>query len=335
MKYRNIAIIKLSSLGDIVHTLPAFSILRKQFPDSKITWFAEPTGAELLENFSGIDEIVPVDVKSGNFLKRLRNLKDVLSGRRGKFDIIIDFQGLIKSAALSRLLGKHTAGFNKRNLREGLARFFYKYTSKQFNETDHVIRKNIFLLSIIGLHSEVIVYPLRSLSFSKEADRFMKDHELEPGKYVILNTGGGWESKLLSADQNKKILNDIDQKFKKVVLWGNGSEERSADMISGTGGIIKAPFFDFTDLIVFISNAGFLISSDSLPLHIADITGTRSVGVFGPTSPKRNGTLNAESISVVNEIDCSYCYKRRCSHKSCIENIDLSVITEFINRTKL
>ncbi len=331
MRYNNIAIVKLSALGDIIHTLPALSVLRSEFPGSSITWFAEPEGAELLRNFSGINNIVSVDFKNGSILNRLKNLLKLLSDHRGKFDLIIDFQGLLKSAVFARLLGKNTLGFNKINLKETVAGFFYKEKSEPFDNKNHVIKKNIHLLSFVGLFSDDIIYPLKALSFSRTTEQFLKNAVLEPGKYVILNVGGGWDTKLLSVVQNMKILSDIDPKYKKVVLWGNKSEEEKADQLSKGSGIIKAPFLNFTDLILCIANAGFLISADSLPLHIADATGTRSVGVFGPTSPLRNGSLSKDSLSVVNEIDCSFCYKRKCSHKSCIGNIDLSQITEFIN----
>ena len=332
MRYNNIAIVKLSALGDIVHSLPALAVIRSEFPSSSITWFAEPRGAELLRNFSGIDNIVSVDLKTGSILNRFRNLLKILSDHRGKFDIIIDFQGLLKSAVFARLLGKNTLGFNKTNLKESAAGLFYKETSTPFDDKNHVIKKNIHLLNFAGLFSDEIVYPLKALSFTRTTEQFLNNTVLEPGKYVILNVGGGWDTKLLSVVQNMKILSDIDPKYKKVVLWGNNSEEEKADLLSKENGIIKAPFLNFTDLILFISNAGFIISADSLPLHIADATGTRSVGIFGPTSPARNGTLNKESLSIVKEIDCSFCYKRKCSHKSCIEELDISRITDFVNR---
>ena len=333
MRYNNIAVVKLSALGDIVHTLPVLAVIRSKFPGCSITWFVEPQGAELLQNFSGIDSIVRVDLKTGSVLNRLGNLKRTLSVHRGKFDIILDFQGLIKSAVFSRLIGKNTAGFSKSNLRESAAGLFYKKIPAPFNENEHVIRKNIHLLSSIGIFSDNIAYPLKTLSFSEGTEKFLKHAGLEPGKFVILNVGGGWETKLLSVEQNLEILDDVDPGFKKVVLWGNRNEEAKADLLSKGPGIIKVPFLNFTDLILLIANAGFIISADSLPLHIADATGTRSVGIFGPTSPERNGTLNRNSISVVEEIDCSFCFKRKCSHKSCIEKIDLSLITEFVNNS--
>ncbi len=331
MKYSRIAIVKLSSLGDIIHTLPAVSLIKTEYPTSSITWFADPYGAELLKNFSGIDNIVSVDLKSGGIIQKIGNMNKILSAYRGKFDLILDFQGLIKSAFLSRLLGKNTAGFGRGNVRESQARIFYRMKPSFFNESDHVIRKNIHLLSVMGIFSNEIVYPMKTLEFTPGMKGFIEENRLEPGRYVILNVGGGWETKLLSIEQNLEVLSEIKSDLKRVILWGNREEEIKADIISGTSGVIKVPFMNFTDLILFIANAGSLISADSLPLHIADATGTKSVGIFGPTSPERNGSLNRDSISIVNKIECSFCYKRKCSHKSCMVNIDLSPITNFVN----
>ncbi|MEN8221996.1 MAG: glycosyltransferase family 9 protein [Acidobacteriota bacterium] len=331
MKYSRIAIVKLSSLGDIVHTLPALSLLRAEFPASSITWFADPHGAELLKNFSGIDNIVSVDIKSGGILKRAGNIKKIISGYKGKFDLILDFQGLIKSAVLSRLLGKNTAGFGRGNVRESPAGLFYKMKPPLFDESNHVIKKNIHLLSTAGILSDEIAYPVKAMDFTGGMKAFIEKNELETAGYVILNIGGGWESKILSPEQNREILSGIKPDLKKVVLWGNREEEIKADMISEITGAIKVPFMNFNDLILFISNAGTIISADSLPLHIADATGTRSVGIFGPTSPERNGSLNRNNLSIVHKIECSFCYKRKCSHKSCMVNLDLSPINDFVN----
>ncbi len=331
MKYSRIAIVKLSSLGDIIHTLPALSLIRSEYPTSSVTWFADPAGAALLTNFSGVDDIVTVDLKSGGLLKKIGNLKKTVSAYKGNFDLILDFQGLIKSAILSRCLGKNTIGFGKGNARESPASLFYKNKPLFFDEGNHVIKKNIHLLSAIGIWSEDIVYPLKTLEFSDGMKRFLDEKGLEPGKYVILNIGGGWQTKLLSPEQNREVLSGINPGLKKVVLWGNPEEEKRADMISETTGAIKTPFLNFTDLILFISNSGWIISADSLPLHLADATGALSVGIFGPTSPSRNGSLNKNSLSIVNELECSFCHKRKCSHNDCMINLDLSPIKTFIN----
>jgi len=331
MKIKSVAIVKLSSLGDILHTLPALNLLRSNFPGADITWFAEPSGAELLKNFSGIDNIVPVEIKKGGFFNKIVKFWSVVSEYRGNFDVILDFQGLIKSAVFSRMIGKNVVGFSKANLKEPLSSLFYRKKVTLFNEGRNVIEKNIHLLSSVGILSESINYPLKELCFSKEIEKFFVENNLKFGKYAILNVGGGWESKLLSIERNVEILSGIDAGIKKLVLWGNDSEEKKADEVAEFSGATKTPFLKFDELFFLIKNAGVLISADSLPLHIADVTDTRSVGIFGPTNPKRNGSLDKRNLSIVNKIGCSFCYKKKCNHKKCLKDINFSLITDYVN----
>ncbi|MCP5108390.1 MAG: hypothetical protein GY950_33695 [bacterium] len=124
-EYENIAIIRLSALGDIIHALPAFTLLREAFPHSKISWLVEPMGAKLLKNFTGIDEIITVDLKKKTFFNKIKEAGKIRSRYGKTFDLVLDLQGLLKSAFLARLLkGKVSVGFHKRNLREPLARIF-------------------------------------------------------------------------------------------------------------------------------------------------------------------------------------------------------------------
>ncbi len=158
---KNIAIIRLSSLGDIVHTLPAFQLLRRHYAEARITWIVEAPGAALLENFSGIDDIVVFNLKSqrGLFQKIFFLIRFVRRWRR-RFDLLIDFQGLVKSALLAFLLGGPRLGFCSQNAREPLAALFYSRRAGFFPEERHVIFKNIHLLSVLGIPGTIPDYPL-------------------------------------------------------------------------------------------------------------------------------------------------------------------------------
>ena len=130
-----IAIIRLSSLGDIVHALPAFQALRTRFPDAHITWIAEPAGAALLGNFPGIDQVLVLDLKSRPGLAaRVLCLIRFIRLWRGQFDLLFDFQGLIKSALLAFLLGGVRLGFGRGNTRETPAALFYSRRASRFPE---------------------------------------------------------------------------------------------------------------------------------------------------------------------------------------------------------
>lgn len=330
MNPKSIAIIKLSSLGDIIHTIPAFNLLRTTFPDAKISWFTEPPGMPLLKNFKGIDYISVVDLKNIPFFNKISELKKISKKYRNKFDLVLDFQGLLKSSILSFIIGGKRFGFHKKNLKERLSGIFYTHKADYFDENSHVIKKNINLLKLLDIRDEKISYPLKHLSEGKVLIKFLKDHNLTDGNYVVVNIGAGWQSKLLTSGQYIEMINKLNSLFKIVILWGNKKEEIRADHIAKMTGAIKSPFLEFSDLILFLKKAEVVISSDSLPLHISDMVKTSIVGIYGPTSPERNGPLTPGNLILNNRFDCSDCYKRYCVHKKCLKDPDINKIKEYI-----
>lgn len=335
-EYRNIAIIKLSALGDIIHTIPAFNILRKQYPQSKISWFVEPVGAKLLNNVSGIDEIVVCNLKIKGIFNKCKEVKRLLSLYRKKFDLIIDFQGLLKSAFLGWLLNGYSIGFGKENLKEPQAGYFYKKQVAPFDENRHVVLKNIHLVgesvssNPAPAPAHVIEYPLEPIPISRDLERFLSENNLEKNNYLILNIGGGWQSKILDIDQYIEIINRIKAMYKVVILWGNGKERTFAREISRQTGVSMTLLFDFSELIQFIKYSRLVVTSDTLALHIADMVKKVSIGVFGPTSPWRNGSLLKESVSIYDKLSCGFCYKKKCASKNCIKKINIEKIIESI-----
>ena len=106
--------------------------------------------------------------------------------------------------------------------------------------------------------------------------------------------------------------------------------EQNAEEISRSTGTIISKFFNFSDLITLIKLSSLIVTGDTLALHLADVTGTPSVGIFGPSSPFRNGSMLKESIPVYEEIDCSFCYKKKCDKIDCLRKISIEKIVESI-----
>lgn len=335
-EYKNIAIIRLSSLGDIVHTIPAFNLLRKQFPGSKISWFAENSGAKLLKNVVGIDEIITLNLKVKGLFNKIKDILRIRSLCRKQFDLIIDFQGLLKSSVLAWILKGYSIGFGKENLKEPLARYFYKQQANPFDENNHVIFKNIHLIRGLVNTSNlpVVEYPLKHIPVSQKLERFLAENKLEKNKYIILNVGGGWESKLLVPSQNIEIINKIKNKCNcpVVILWGNEKERQVAREIARKTQTLMTDFFDFSELILLIQYSCLTVSADTLALHVADMVKVPSVGFFGPTSPRRNGSLLEESVHVLKKMECSFCYKKKCGKIDCIKKLDIDEIIEAIEK---
>ncbi|HLP57503.1 MAG TPA: glycosyltransferase family 9 protein [Candidatus Deferrimicrobium sp.] len=374
--YKNIAILRLSALGDIVHTLRAFTLLRGAYPQAKISWFVEPAGAKLLENFQGIDQIIIIDFKKKGLVNKLKEIKRIRSqyAKTKTFDLVLDFQGLLKSAVLAFLLnGTLSVGFHKKNLREPAARFFYKRTvdffyensrddladpSGHINHAHHVVLKNIHLANFNGRIAALtpslplaptLTHPnnikpldwgginvkLKDLApWEKSVQEFLTRHRLEIKNFLTVNIGGGWESKLLFPRQYIEIVNGVREKYGSniVILWGNQKEQIAAQEISRETGAVMTDFFNFSQLLVFLRYSRLLVSGDSLPLHLADLVKTPSVGIFGPTSPFRNGSLMADSVSIYEKLSCGFCYKKKCGTIDCIKNININKIIQAIGK---
>ena len=330
---KRIAIIRLSSLGDIIHTLPAFQLLRKRFPEAKITWIVEAPGAALLENFSGIDEILIFNLKSRKGLSaKIVFLIGFVRRRRRHFDLLIDFQGLIKSALLAFLLGGTRLGFCAKNTREPMAALFYSCRAVFFPEERHVILKNIHLLSALGIHEATIEYPLKELSASAQLRHLLSELNWPAKRYIILNVGGGWPTKILSANQWLEIANGLKHDYPLLLLWGNEQEKETAAAVARQSGSHLAFFMNFSDLICLIARALLVISGDTLALHLADMTKTPAVGIFGPSSPQRNGPLFLQSRAVFQKQECSFCYQRKCATMTCLNEIVIADIIAAVRK---
>ena len=199
-----IVVVKLSSLGDIIHTLPAFKALGDNFPEAEIIWIVEKQGKSILEMIDGIYEIYTIDTKELRKGKNIaKNISDIKKLKRIKSDILFDFQGTMKSAVITSLIkAKRKIGFTKKNLKEKAAHFFYNESADYFEETDHIIKKNLHLLSSINLKTERVVFPefLISKKLEKAVSEKLKD--FNKSKQIILNIGGGWETKRLEREKN-------------------------------------------------------------------------------------------------------------------------------------
>ncbi len=329
-------IVRLSSLGDIIHTLPAFSALRKHYPGAKISWVVEENGKEILDLVPGLDRIVPVRLKrwkpgSRRFWEELGNLKKEI---RDRDQIAIDFQGLIKSGFLAFLSGaRRRIGFHKTNLKERQASLFYTERLPEVSEKDHVIEKNLKLLSMVGIEEHDYEFPL---SFSEELSakvrKIMDDLGYEPEKrLVLLNVGAAWETKRWPAERWIALIERIgDGSLFSVLLWGSETERELAKQVNKATGVPVVPSLTLQEVMTFIRGVSVLVSGDTFALQAACALDRPVVGMFGPTTPARNGPFREQDRVVFHEMECSHCYKRTCSRLECLEKITPDEVAEAV-----
>lgn len=320
-------IIRLSSLGDVVHTIPAFSALRKKYPEANISWIVEENGKEILDLVTGLDRIVPVKLKrwklgSRRFWKEFVKLRKKI---RDKDQVAIDFQGLVKSGFMAYISGaRRRIGFHRMNLKERQASLFYTENLEKVSEKDHVIGKNIKLLSLLGIEGGGYEFPLEIPDECHGKIQGMLEQQgyEEKKKLVLLNMGAAWETKRWYADRWTQVVKQIgDNRIFPLLLWGNKVEKGLAEEVRKKSEVPMVPSLGLKEVMALIKRAAVLISGDTFALQAAGALSTPVVGLFGPTTPSRNGPFREHDRVIFHELECSHCYKRNCSRMECLSLI--------------
>ncbi len=327
-------IIRLSSLGDIIHTLPAFSALRSAHMDAHITWVVEAPGWEILELVPGLDRIVVVRAKQWKWHTRSfrSEVGQLRRDIRDRNQVVVDFQGLIKSGLLARLSGaRQRIGFHKSDLRESAAALFYTQQAAKFKDHRHVIHKNLNLLQTLGIQQDNLVFPL-VLPEALQAHVLEKLHSLGfngQSKLVVVNVGAAWETKRWSAAKWTQMLKALTAPgIFPVLLWGTEQERLLAREITEGSQVPAVPFLPLKEVMALLKAADLVVSGDTFALQAACALARPVVAVFGPTDPRRNGPFREQDRSAFHALDCSYCYKRTCPDTTCMEALNPELVAE-------
>lgn len=286
-------VLRLSALGDIIHTLPAVHALRETFPGRPIGWLVEAPYREFTELVAPVDRVFTAATKRW---RRSTNKRDVLREVRGvRSDLrefaahgtSIDFQGLVKSALFGRLAGaRHRYGFGRRSIREKLAVMWIN-RRVEVDRSRHVIEWNLELAAAAGAR---IDSPPRFGFERLPEDPDGSLQQLIADHPVVLNPGAGQARKFWGTDRFAHLARIIstERGVRPLVVWGPG-EEHMASAIAAESPAVVAPPTSLRRLAFLLSRARVVVASDTGPLHLAAALGTPVVGLFGPTDPRRNG----------------------------------------------
>ncbi len=326
-----ILIVRLGSLGDVIHAIPAAAALRARFPKAHIDWMVDPRYVELLDLVECLDRRIAVDPRQSVGTSSV--LGTVTELRRVGYDAVIDLQGLLKSAVLARLAGgRRTIGFPRRHLRESLARLFYTDAPDPGVAT-HVIAKNLALLAPLGVTDRRVHFPIRiprTPVVESAISRFA------PERFVLINPGAAWPNKRWPADRFGAVaaVLERDLGMRSLVLWGPGEEALAASVVAASGGAAEAaPPTSIADIVGIARHAQLMISGDTGPLHIAGAVSTPIVALFGPTLPERNGPWSPADVVISRVGQCECLYERRCRRPvPCIDDITVDEAMDAIRR---
>jgi heptosyltransferase I len=308
-----IAIVKLSALGDIVHAMVVLQSIKQFNRNISIDWVVEESFKELLDFHPQINQVHSVNLRNAKKKKSIFLLiKELRKFRKfDHYDLVIDMQGLIKSAIISWFIpSTNTIGFNKSSIRESLAAIFYKRTYK-IDYAENVIRRNLSLVSYalnFSVENESIN---RKEAFLYSGKEYVYGAVSATKKNILLIPGASYLSKCYPKEKFIELTRQIDANY--IIIWGNDREKIIADEIKSQSQNVVVMDKLFLDaLISLISQVDLVIGPDTGPTHMAWALNTPSITLFGPTPGYRNTYVTSvnkfiKSNSVVdpNKIDKS------------------------------
>lgn len=323
---QRILVIKLSSLGDIVHALPAVSALRHRFPHSRLTWLVKDVWAPILEGNPDIDEVLSVNVSWRNWPDLIRTL------RSGLFDLVVDFQGLFRSGLLSAITGAATrVGFAR--AREGATWFYTHHVPLPEDKPStwrllevHAVDRNLAIAGFLGEKLSTPVFHLPQFSADRVAiDTMLQGAEVQDHEQLIALAP--WTRSAIKSWPHKRFVDLVRELVQwpnvRVVLLGGPSDTTSAeefDILASQGLINLVGRLSLRQLPPLLRRMQLLIGNDSAPLHLAAGVGTPVLAIFGPTHPNATGPYPLEKHTVLRtELPCSPCGNRRCRNPNYLE----------------
>ena len=321
-------VVRMGSMGDIIHTLPAVAALRDSFPTAGIDWLIERKWRALLEGNPDINEIVEVDRRSlGDLARCIRRL------RAAHYACALDFQSLYKSAALAFSSGaRRRVGFIRSYLREPGAAFFY--TERANPQGQHKVEHNLSLVESVGAKKTGIRFPL---VVSPEADAEVESKLSARGlrEFFVLNPGGGWRYKCWLPERFGELYRELARRhgWCGVISFGPG-EEAIAEEARRAAGTPEPALIStgVAQLMALLRRAKFVVAGDTGPLHLASALGTPVVGLYGPTDPARNGPYSSADIVVRNAGAEETTYRRSASYSPAMLSITVDQVVEAIER---
>jgi len=285
-----IAIVKLSALGDIIHSAFILQFIKQKIPNAKIDWIVEEAFAPILEHNTDIENIKTVKLKSikKEFSNISKEIKKIRSYAKENYDIVIDLQGLAKSAITSRLLSSKVAGFDKESTRESIASLFYNKKINIAYDENTIDRYRVLASKALDIEisKEEVLNKKPYLFYTQKDVENISSFLNKDRKNIIFIVGSTWQSRIYPKEQLVTIANNLDVNI--LIPFGNESEKEDSEFIARESKNVKVlPKINLNELKALISHADLLIGNDTGPSYIAWANNIPSITLFGPTPPTR------------------------------------------------
>lgn len=328
-------IVKLSSIGDVIHAMPSYMALRAAWPTTEFGWAVESAAADLVRVLPGPLTVHELDIQRWRGgLWRPRTIgaaRQALAGLRARrYELALDFQGLLKSAVVARIATSRVLGFARADLREPLAARLYSAQATRVPTDIHIIRHNLHLAASAGAEVGEPEFPLLASPADRKSVRATLA-SMGVEQYVVMHSAANWSSKRYPEQRLVETARELHSRtgLDVVWVWGPGEQQEVTRRVELAGrGNVAAPGLRLPELAALIAEARLFVGGDSAPLHLADAAGTPAVALFGPTDPRRLGPTRPADAVVCRRLDCSHCHKRTCplGTNECLEAIPASEV---------
>jgi heptosyltransferase-1 len=335
MTYKNILIVKLSAIGDVIHALPVAQALKTCYPQAKITWVVEKPAYDLLTNNPNIDDIIVFDKPKFKSFSGLLHHAPGFIGllREKKFDLALDLQGLFKSAMISFLSGANSRLVYE-NTREG-SHLLSKRVVGEYS-SGHVVDRCLDVVRSLGCHVD---RPVFTIVVPPEQENLTKRIAAQAGldvemPYAVLALGANWPNKIWPYEHFAQLSDKLYNDNIIPVMIGGPGDRALAELISL---MTKIPPIDLTgkttlkQLAYVIQKAKVFVGGDTGPMHLSAAVGTPTLALMGPTDTIRNGPYGPGHSAIVVPHECAGCWQRSCPKKwDCLQSLSVDQIYEAV-----
>lgn len=310
-----VLVVKTSSLGDIIHTLPALTDAANAIPGISFDWVVEDSFQDVPKLHPNVKRVIPLSVRrwrknlwkySGEIKASIRDIQE------RKYDVVIDAQGLIKSAFFARYARGLKYGFSKSSCREPLATMVYQHKID-------VAKGQHAIFRVRQLFAKSLGYELSSKDLSYGLNKAgMSEPSLLEKPYLVFLHGTTWASKHWPNEYWKELVSLATSNGLNVYLpWGSESEKERANELSNMSDkahvLKKSSVKELVEILMYASG---VVGVDSGLAHLTAACGTPAVTIYGSTSAKLTGTMGQKNLCLQTEFDCSPCLKKKCEYNS-------------------
>lgn len=322
---QRILLIKPSALGDVVHAMPIAHLLKRRFPRAHLTWLISTSFAQIARRHPDIDEVIEFHRKKSSDSKEIdRSNRSLLSLmetlQRADFDLVVDLQGLARSALFGVMTGApKRIGFA--NARE-MAWFGYTHRVRSRGRERHAIERYLDIAEELGCDRAPIRF---DFGIDDDDRRYVDELIGQETSPIVFLPGTNWATKRWPVEYFDQLAHRLQSN---VFIAGADDVVELSKRIRATSLAGRTTLMQLAELL---RRARLVVSNDSGPMHIAAAVGAPLVSLFGPTSPIRTGPYQRDSSVVRLNIACMPCFERTCSHHSCLRKLDVDQVMESIN----